>query len=118
MNGVMAQKAVVHLILADQPHRTYVRNSHGFRDSSKPPPTWNRFPLETNFKTSYSNLFNFSIANLGNDGGLVVFMPHMLRFELHKVANKRQYWIATKWICQQLEPLLHILFENIKVCLL
>ena len=44
---IHSENAIVNLILADQPHGTYVENVEGFEhhvDKKGAPPAWNRFP--------------------------------------------------------------------------
>ena len=52
---------------------------------------------------------------LDDDGGLVVLLPFGLTYELNKWATKKGYTIAEEWICHQPKPLLHVLFDNMKV---
>ena len=118
VGGIHSENAAVNLILADQPHRTYVKNVEGFEhhvDRKVDPPAWNRFPRKTGSLEWYSNLFLFADQYLDDDGGLVVFMLHGLMYELHRNAIRRGYTIAREWICHQPVPLQHVLFQNMKV---
>ena len=118
LNGRVSQNVVVHLVIADQPHGTYVENAEGFEnrlDKKKPPPIWNRYVVGTESNKWYNTLFTFTDEYLDDHGGLVVLMPIGLTYELNKWATKKGYSVAGEWICHQQEPLLHVLYENMMV---
>ena len=118
VGGILSENAVVNLILADQPHGTYVENVEGFEhyvDRKVAPPAWNRFLRKTGLLEWYSNLFLFADQYLDDDGRLVVFMLHGLTYELHRNAIRRGYIVVGEWICHQLVPLQYVLFQNMKV---
>ena len=113
MGGILSENAAVNLILVDQPYGTYVENVEGFElhvDKKVAPLAWSRFPRKTGSLEWYSNLFLFVEQYLDDDGGLVVFMPHGLIYELHRNAIRRGYTVAGEWICHHPVPLQHILF--------
>ena len=118
INGSNVQQVGVHLVIADQPHGTYVENAEGFEhrlEKKRPPPIWNRYSVGTKPSDWYNTLFSFIDEYLDDDGGLEVLMPFRLTYELNKWATKKGYTIAGEWICHLPEPLAHVLFENMKV---
>ena len=92
-----------------------VKGSKHHLEGKVPPLAWNRFPQRTGSLQWYTNLFLFADQYLDDDGGLVMFMPRGLTYELHRNALKQGYTMAGEWICQQLVPLQHVLFQNITI---
>ena len=118
INGHVSQNAAIHLVIADQPHGTYVENAEGFEnrlDKKKLPPIWNGYAVGTKPSEWYNTLFTFTDKYLDDDSGLVVLMPIGLTYELNKWATKKDYSVAGEWICHQQEPLLHVLYKNMMV---
>ena len=71
----------MNLILVDHPHGTPVMNISGPRVLATVP-NWNNFPPGTKSKDWYRTLLSFSDTYLEDDGGLLVFMPHGLMYDL------------------------------------
>ena len=57
----------------------------------------------------------FADTYLDDDGGLLVFMPNGLTYELLKNAVRLGYCIKGEWICDQPQPLMHAIFEDMMV---
>ena len=113
--GAPTTNVVIHLIIANQPHGNHVVNEEGFGDMTKPPPAWNKFPTSWKCKDWYNQLFNFADTYLDNNGRLLVFMPNGLTYELLKNAIRLRYYIKREWICQQIQPLVHAIFDDMMV---
>ena len=97
INGSIVQHVAVHLVIADQPHGTYVENAEGFEhhlEKKRSPPIWNRYSVGTKPSDWYTTLFSFTNEYLDDDGGLVVLMPFGLTYELNKWATKKGYTTA------------------------
>ena len=80
----------MNLILADHPHDTSVMNIYGPSVLANIP-EWNNFAPSTKSKDWYRTLFSFSDTYLEDDGGLLVFMPHGLTYDLQRHATKRAW---------------------------
>ena len=78
-------------------------------------PNWNNFAPGTKLKDWYQTLLSFSDTYLEDDGGLLVFMPHGVTYDLQRHASKQGWVVKAEWMCYQSEPLVHILFPGMMV---
>ena len=111
----LTKGAAVHLIIANQPHGIPIVNTEEYADSNFAPPGWNQFPDGQNAKDWYSTLFDFVDQYLDNDRGMIVLILAGLMHELLRAAKSKGLNIKVKWMCQQREPLIYVMFPNMMV---
>ena len=106
----------MNLISVDHPHGTPVMIVSGpFLSATVP--EWNNFGPGTRSRDWYRALFSFGETYLKDDGGLLVFMPHGLSYDLQRHATKQGWIVKAEWTCHQSEPLVHVLFPGMMVFL-
>ena len=101
----------MNLILADHPHGTPVMNVSG-PGLSATIPEWNNFGPGTRSKDWYRALLSFGETYLEDGGGLLVFMPHGLSYDLQRHATKLGWVVKAEWTCHQSKPLVRVLFPG------
>ena len=63
----------------------------------------------------YKTLFSFANTYLKDDGGLLVFMPYELMYNLQRHVSKKGWVVKAEWMCYQAEPLIHVLFPGMMI---
>ena len=114
LSGEPTNNAIVHLLFVNQPSDMLVQGIPISNGEEPSPPQWN-LVADKDVIPWYTALFTFVEAYLEDNGGMVVFMPCGLSYELHKLAQKAGFEVKTEWICNQSEPFVHPNFPNMMV---
>lgn len=98
------------LIIIDTPFDSIVS---GFGNQV---PQWNSMGGKP--KEWYTIRFEFASRFLHDDGGILIFMPSGMNWEIMRWIEKHRLKTKCEWSCHQVEPLTHPLYDDMMVWLL
>ncbi|KAG0631975.1 hypothetical protein M758_1G295400 [Ceratodon purpureus] len=92
------------LIIIDTPFDSIVS---GFGNQV---PKWNSMGGKP--KEWYSTRFEFASRFLHDDGGILIFMPSGMNYEIMRLSIEHRLRTKCEWSCHQSEPLTHPLYDD------